>query len=422
MKILVEPSAHHMMNLGDVAMLTVTVRRLSELWPDASIGVIANDAGRLAAYCPDAVHVPAAGRRAWLDHPLLGATFHRLLPARLRTGLTSAERGLRRRRPRLAARLVRARLRLKDKNVTDFDVFLDWAQSADAVVVVGAGLLTDYFATASLTVLELLDVAADRGAPTAMFGQGVGPLSDPALTAAAGRVLPRLDLVCIREEKAGRPLLRALGVPDDRIETTGDDAIELAYDRRTEAPAGDAIGLNLRLARYSEVGGDAARVVGDVVREAAARHATEPVPLPISSYPNERDRERIAEALALPDGAKGEQPTLEALLDDVRRCRVVVTGSYHAGVFALTQGIPVIGLVNSGYYVGKFEGLADQFGGHCEVVALDESHLRRTLERALDEAWTTAETASPALVAAAARQLERSRAAYRRFKEIVDGR
>ena len=41
---------------------------------------------------------------------------------------------------------------------------------------------------------------------------------------------------------------------------------------------------------------------------------------------------------------------------------VEVTGSYHAGVFALAQGIPVVGLLQSAYYEQKFIG-------HSETVS-----------------------------------------------------
>jgi polysaccharide pyruvyl transferase WcaK-like protein len=51
---------------------------------------------------------------------------------------------------------------------------------------------------------------------------------------------------------------------------------------------------------------------------------------------------------------------------------VVVAGSYHAAVFALSQGIPVVALVKSPYYVNKMVGLGDQFGAGCEIVRLDE--------------------------------------------------
>jgi polysaccharide pyruvyl transferase WcaK-like protein len=422
-KILVEPSAHHLMNMGDVAMLTVTVRRLSSLWPEASIGVIANDAALLAAHCPDATHVPAAGRRLWLDRPLFGARLHRSLPRRAARRLRATERALRRRQPSLAARLIRLRMHLKRENTTELDTFLSWAYGADVVVVVGAGLLTDAFAIAALTVLELVETANRRGAATAMFGQGVGPLTDPELAAAARRVLPKLDLICLREETAGKPLLRALGVPDRMIEVTGDDAVELAYDERPPVPAGTGIGLSLRLARYSDVGDPLAKAVGDVVRAAAKRLDADLVPVPISAYPNERDDESIARALGLPPGNTAvDEPSPQATIRVVQRCRVVVTGSYHAGVFALAQGIAVIGLANSGYYTGKFEGLADQFDGHCRVVRLDDPELAERLGGALDEAWSGAETVAPVLVEAARRQVGSAQAAYERFKEIVQQR
>ena len=48
MRILVEPCAHHHLNLGDVAMLQVAVDRLRARWPDAWIGVITDAPDRLA--------------------------------------------------------------------------------------------------------------------------------------------------------------------------------------------------------------------------------------------------------------------------------------------------------------------------------------------------------------------------------------
>ena len=54
-------------------------------------------------------------------------------------------------------------------------------------------------------------------------------------------------------------------------------------------------------------------------------------------------------------GASLETPQL--VIDRVGECKVVVTGSYHGAVFALAQGIPVVALVKSPYYVNKMAGL-----------------------------------------------------------------
>jgi colanic acid/amylovoran biosynthesis protein len=108
------------------------------------------------------------------------------------------------------------------------------------------------------------------------------------------------------------------------------------------------------------------------------------------------------------------------VIEQVGRCRVVVTGAYHAAVFALSQGIPAVVLSDSKslYYMDKLTGLADQFGCGCEVVLLDMPDLPRRLTSAIDRAWQTAEDVRAPLLAAAGRQIEESEAAYRRFALI----
>jgi polysaccharide pyruvyl transferase WcaK-like protein len=417
MKILVEPSAHHFLNMGDVAMLTVTVRRLQRLWPDASIGVIANDQDRLNRHCPRVQYVPAAGRRLWYDEPYFGARTHRMLPGPLARRLCKAERLIRRRRPRAAAALVRARRRLKGEATVELDTFLQWLLSADMVIVVGAGLLTDAFAPAAQTVLELLEAAGDRGALTAMMGQGIGPLTDPDLQEFGRRVLPSVGLICLREERVGRPILRSLGVAEERVFTTGDDAIELAFEARRQDVRRSGLGLSLRVARYSEVDERQITAVGGVLRRLGSSFNAQLVPVPISFYWNERDADVIAGALG-DTGERDLPETPTAVIERIQSCRVIVTGSYHAGVFALAQGIPAVGLASSTYYVDKFMGLADQFDGHCSVVMLDEKGFEERLEDAVTRAWMAADDLGPKLIAAADRQLQSAEFAIRRLHDL----
>jgi polysaccharide pyruvyl transferase WcaK-like protein len=106
----------------------------------------------------------------------------------------------------------------------------------------------------------------------------------------------------------------------------------------------------------------------------------------------------------------------------IQLCRLVVTGSYHAAVFALAQGISAIGLARSSYYLQKFQGLADQFGRGCHVVHLGDPALPATFARTADEAWSAAEHLRPQLLAAAAHQIELSRAAYARLRTLVAAR
>ena len=53
MRILIHPSSFHCLNLGDVAMMQVTVRRFRRFWPDAEIHVLNDSPELLELYCHD---------------------------------------------------------------------------------------------------------------------------------------------------------------------------------------------------------------------------------------------------------------------------------------------------------------------------------------------------------------------------------
>jgi hypothetical protein len=91
-------------------------------------------------------------------------------------------------------------------------------------------------------------------------------------------------------------------------------------------------------------------------------------------------------------------------------------------VFALAQGIPVVALAASRYYLDKMHGLADQFGQGCEVVPLEPaSRLASRLSEAMNSAWENADLLRPSLLARAAAQVASGRAAYERLAAIVRG-
>jgi polysaccharide pyruvyl transferase WcaK-like protein len=419
MRILVEPSAHGMVNIGDIAMLAVAVGRLRELWPEASIGVITDAPDRLAIHCPDTTPIPAAGRRLWLEEPYVGAAIHRRLPRLAGGRLHAGEQAVRRRWPALAASVIRLRRRVKRQGSEELSEFLDWVFGADLVVVSGAGLLADPYAPRACTVLELLETANKRGVPTAMLGQGVGPVTDEKLRSTGRRVLPKVDLIGLREERAGRPILRALGVSDERMMTTGDDAIEVARDAGVRREDRRAIGVNVRVARYAGVEEEMVNSIGRALTSAGAERGSELLGIPISRYAKEQDAATIDRMLGAERQAAGPPGSVYETIERIGRCRVVVAGSYHAGVFAMTQGIPTVGLVASQYYADKFQGLADQFGGSgCTLVALDKPNLELRLEEAIDEAWRAAPGLADALREAAQRQVAQGRSAYGRLRSI----
>jgi Polysaccharide pyruvyl transferase len=244
----------------------------------------------------------------------------------------------------------------------------------------------------------------------------------PALVAAAHAILPRVDFIALREELCSKPLLQSLGVSTGRIMTTGDDAVEMAH-RERPPQLGAGLGVNMRAADYSGVGRNLVDAVRLALHEAAGKRQIDLLPVPISRVPGEADAETIRMLLA------GCGRTDEAMPDDVgsvirqiARCRVVVTGSYHAGVFALSMGVPTIGLARSEYYVGKFTGLAGMFGVGCQVVMLNESDFPDKLSATIGRLCDEAEALRPQLLTQATRQVALGRAAYARFCSPAEGR
>jgi len=416
-RILIEPSAHHLLNAGDAAMLQVAAGRARELWPDSQIGVITESPDRLASLCPGTFAVSAIGRHIWLEQPLVSSRVQRALPTVVATRLRWLERWLRTSHPHLASTLIRTRRKLKGAGNSELRDFLDWSNRCDVLIVSGAGLLTDAYARRATSVLELVNSAVRREATTALMGQGVSRFTDQELVAMARVVLPRVDLIGLREERTSRPVLRDMGVPDRKMVTTGDDALELAFAAGADLPSGDGLGLGLRVARYSGLTQAHLEMVAAVVTELGRSLQARLVPIPISEVAKENDAVVLARI-----HEPGQQERAESPIGRVQRCRLVVAGSYHAAVFALAQGIPAIGLTASDYYTEKFLGLADQFNGLCPLVRLNHPSAAEELRSSINETWRSARDVQPALLAATKRQIGAGRAAYRRLHCVEDSR
>jgi polysaccharide pyruvyl transferase WcaK-like protein len=365
MDVLVDHSGYDLLNLGDVAMLQSCVQRLSRLLPSARLHVVCHDPAQLARYCPQATPV------------VLKLPGESMRP-RTQRARRAAEFGLKAFDP----------LAFSTSVAGPWNPVARAAAKADVVVAGGGGYVTDRFFWHGAAVLGTLSYAQRRGVPTAMFGQGLGPIHGRVLRHQARRVLPRLRALGLREQLGARSVVADMGLDGaDFVQLTGDDALCLATSGVPRTTR-QAIGVNLRVAGYTEVNAGLARDVGAAV--AALAQGNELVVLPVSRYATESDLHATAHALA----AAGASPTADDLSDpteliqQVARCRMVITTSYHAAVFALAQGLPTVCLTSSAYYDGKFLGLRDLYGPVCTVVDLREPVWRASLREAADRALT----------------------------------
>jgi colanic acid/amylovoran biosynthesis protein len=418
MRILVDSGCYDLCNMGDVAMLQVAVERLHRLWPMALIEVITNKPAILSHLCPKTYAIRGDGRHIWFyDRNILGKVY-KIIPDKFEQSIKMLEQLSRRFYPTLYSGLVQFKLRLKKKNTEAIDEFLNAFLNTDLLVISGAGDINDHFANFAMTVLELLEIANRQGIPTAMFSQGIGPIENKRLFKKAKAVLPKVDLIAIREKEMSFDLLSSLGVSEDRILVTGDDAIEPAYKSKPSS-TGKYIGVNLRIASYSEANDRHVETIGNVIQNCGLKYSCQIMPIPISFYENEADG-KIIQRITGNYYPQTNINSPQEIINKVSCCKLVITGSYHSAVFALSQGIPAITLYKTAYYKNKFSGLARQFGCGCELISLDDNHFAQKLKESIDFAWHTGDALRPRLLKAAKNQIESSHSAYQCLYNMIE--
>ncbi len=171
----------------------------------------------------------------------------------------------------------------------------------------------------------------------------------------------------------------------------------------------------MRSVPYAEVAREEETRVATTIAKIARKLGAELTAVPISHVPEESDLETFARMFPdRPSRALTSELRLtpEWLVDEIGRCRVVVTGAYHGAVFAASQGIPSIGLPSSEYYKDKFDGLAGQFGAGREVVCLNQPDFEDRLESAIERMWASPCAYKDQLLSAARRQIDESKAAW----------
>ncbi|MBT3294323.1 MAG: polysaccharide pyruvyl transferase family protein [Verrucomicrobia bacterium] len=390
MKILVDNGNYQLVNLGDIAMMDVFVQRIMAMFGNPEIMLVTRNPDAAARQFPGITPVDP----------------HLLVPSA---------------RPlnRLARWRRKAGVRVGVPRPAPTEIPL--IDGVDAVLFSGCGFLNDHFSFGAAMRLRRLLYAAKRGKVVALFGQGVGPVSAPALRQAMAATLPLADLIGVRERVEAPRILREVGVAQERIAVVGDDATELAFRRCREHPAALRIGVGVRAAPYAGIGKAEAHLLADSLARVLGEHGAQAVPIPITFQSEFSDRTTLQRLLACSVPGMGDM-TVDRIIDDVGSCGVVVSGTYHAAVFALAQGIPVVGIYANDYYRTKLHGLFDMYGWSEEnllhVQQADFSGLLATRVRDLlihKDRFTTP------LRDAARHQIHASRDSYSRLAVLLGG-
>jgi polysaccharide pyruvyl transferase WcaK-like protein len=432
MKILLEQGIHDMRNAGQNALLQIAVERIRKNWPTASIEITTNAPYLFKLYFPGCKPVRPFGQGNFVSRATRLTKIIEILPIfvlRIMLGIreflwnhfASLPDVLRRKNIK-----TRSNAHQDEPGLADFsnpianegtqiaDKSLALISSYDLVVATGSQYLTDIARQAGMGVLQTLNAAIQHHIPTALVGQGIGPIEDIDLYAAAKSVLPQVGKIFVRERLFAPNFLTSLGVDPKNIFITGDDALEIAY-REKRQKLGAGIGISLRVTSYTDINRKELSMIGEVLKQYADQYKAKIVSLPISYSPRERDDRHIKELfrgyknLWLP---KKYFPTPVDIVHDTQKCRLVVAGTFHGAVFALGQGIPVICLMKGASYINKLSGLADLFGPGCAVIDLNDEKLEEVFDATFVNLWQMADRYRSALLEAALQQVNWGQSAY----------
>ncbi len=393
-------------------MLQAAIGRCKELWPEAALHVLATDSQALSAHCPEVIPIPINGYKRWAPAAVLPGWLFPGIPSDVRAHFPVAR-----------GRWWRMAGWLYPPDFLRVRQFAEALFTADLLVLSGCGLMTDAFQPAALRLLDVFDCAIKCGIPTIMLGQGIGPMKNKVLFERAAEVLPRVRAIFIRERLVSRPLLEGMGVGSEKIFETGDDAIAPAYQHR-QTRSGTCLGVNLRIAGYSAIGDEILERMREVLMAKALQYQVGVVGIPITVFRKNSDVEILSRLVPRTQSNKpgDDLGTSAAVMRRTGDCRVVVAGSYHAAVFALAQGIPVVAIAGSDYYHAKFGGLAAEFGSGCIVLQASGADFSERLSTAVDRLWSAAGTHRSALLAAAERQMSAANDAYARVPELAQAK
>ena len=412
-------------NVGDISMLQVAVDRLHDLFPNARNNGLTESSENLLRFCPDATPLDNRGRALWFSDGVVPGRYRNLTPGRVVNFLVQVKRTIRLRFPALLRALLMKRLmrQNRSKDAESVEAFTRALQKADLVVICGAGGFYDGCQAWNMDILDLIEASSQRNIPAVLLGQGFGPLTNPLVLKRAAKILPLASFITLRGGRGSLDLLRLIGIPESKVQTTGDEALELAYASRSRE-CGQALGINIRFLASAWTDQNDLESIRPVLHEFARRHNVLLIPLPIAIHLGTRDDLAIKQLLIGFDEQSNGGENLDTPLKVIKqaaRCRVVVTGAYHAAVFALGQGIPVVALAKSDYFAKKLLGLEDQFGEGCQTILLTEPDLPARLQNAIEKAWQNFDRLREPLQALTLKQIELSRRSYDRLRDLVLG-
>jgi len=262
-----------------------------------------------------------------------------------------------------------------DRQELDAGGIAEVVRASDAVVIAGGGNLASNWPEHIRLRSTLGELAAQHSKPIVISGQTIGPWLTDQDADAVSELLGSAQLVGVREP-ASFDLALALGVDPRRLVSTIDDASFLAADAATPPAAPYClVSLSLHTA-------DIPRQRFASLMAALLDHVASTTGLDIrflAHFGSTRPGVVMGDAAVHAEVAGlMSSPSSEVALTDAssaaawaRGAELVLTSRYHPAVFAVSAGVPTIGIHVDEYTRVKLTGALGNFGQSSVLAGSD---------------------------------------------------
>jgi len=236
-------------------------------------------------------------------------------------------------------------------------------EQADAVVVAGGGNMTSIWPSHVYTRAALGRLAASAHVPFMVSGQTIGPQLNERDSELVGEMLSTSALFGVRESDS-LALCSSLGTTPF---LNADDASFLADLTTSREPLPlipyALVSLSTHTAEHDKAAfvGAMAELLDEVARHTAVVFSAHFAPLAGPPRGDELMHERVRSAMTQPSGVvRVQDSATSAKL--ARGAELVISSRYHPVVFAVSGGVPSIGVPVDDYTKTKLTGALGNFG------------------------------------------------------------
>ena len=289
---------------------------------------------------------------------------------------------------------------------------LDELATADLLFNVGGGNINSVIRT-ELYQKTLAHLSAKvLKLPAIISGQTIGPFFKKLDAFLARQALDAADMLTLRDKDVSRQRLAEIGVTRPRILDTADDAmtlpafpesqaremlLELSGGRWTESAVKFLVAMNMNGYALGMGKGDNASwshdiaLMSEIADRLVERHQAHVLLVPTDYCPSSDDRPLLQEVKSTM--RHGERAAcVQAEVDDITLKGLIgladlaIGSRYHFNVFAVSMGVPCIGVASGVYQMTKLEGLMALYG-------LPQCFIKKGLDSlSPEELWATVES------------------------------